>query len=292
MLQVTNSEDRTTRYSYDERNQMASVTDHDENVSTFNYDGLGREVNRNLANGNTISRSFDGDGNLTEIANQNSDGVFSSFEYAYDKNGNKTSQIEEDGAQTTYKYDVLNRLVEVLYSEEKIRSLKQASDTPEDGLNEGQDEQNKQDKVDEQDEQDKQGKEDKQDKQDKSQQGPKEKKSVSAKANTVHVSGNGNDKGNGNGKSSGNGNNKDKNNDNGKGKNNNNGKGKENKGNNGKGNKGNKGKNEKPLLVCGSDGTLEINEEIAEEINVVDDLPDYLIEPQSKVQYTDTVSRK
>ncbi len=81
-----------------------------------------------MANGNTIARSYDKDGNLAEIENKNSDGVFSSFAYQYDKNGNRTAQIEEDGAATKYSYDALNRLTEIIYPKEKIEGLRNEPD--------------------------------------------------------------------------------------------------------------------------------------------------------------------
>jgi YD repeat-containing protein len=80
---------------------MTSVMDPEENTSTFSYDGLGREIKRELGNGNTITRAFNKDGNLTNIANKNDEGIFSSYAYEYDKNGNRILQTEEDGAQTT-----------------------------------------------------------------------------------------------------------------------------------------------------------------------------------------------
>jgi YD repeat-containing protein len=83
------------------------------------------------------------DGSLAKISNRNAEGIFSSFAYEYDQNGNRIAQIEEDGAKTSYTYDKLNRLIEVLYPEEKIRSLKQSPDTPQDGNNEGNGEEKK-----------------------------------------------------------------------------------------------------------------------------------------------------
>jgi YD repeat-containing protein len=83
------------------------------------------------------------DGSLAKISNSNAEGIFSSFAYEYDQNGNRIAQIEEDGAKTSYTYDKLNRLIEVLYPEEKIRSLKQSPDTPQDGNNEGNGEEKK-----------------------------------------------------------------------------------------------------------------------------------------------------
>ncbi len=125
LLSLTNSEDRTTSYTYDQRNLMTSITDPDGNQSTFHYDALGRETTRSLANGNNIEKSYNTDGRLQEIVNKNSTGVISSFAYQYDAAGNRTKQIEEDGAQTNYTYDQLNRLIEVTYPIDKLKSMEQ-----------------------------------------------------------------------------------------------------------------------------------------------------------------------
>lgn len=116
---------------------MTKVVDPDENITTFEYDALGREKKRSLANGNQITRSYDEDGNLAQISNQGSESIFSSYAYEYDALGNRVEQIEEDGSTSTYSYDALSRLLEVTYPKEKIESLTQEPDTPEEGRNEG-----------------------------------------------------------------------------------------------------------------------------------------------------------
>ncbi|MET3695716.1 RHS repeat-associated protein [Bacillus oleivorans] len=137
LVQLTNSEDRTTTYTYDERNLITSVQDPDENITTFAYDALGREVERGLANGNRITNSYDKDGNLLNITNHGNSDILSSFTYEYDVAGNRVKQIEEDGAVSTYTYDALNRLTEVTYPKEKILGLKNEPDTPPEGSTEG-----------------------------------------------------------------------------------------------------------------------------------------------------------
>ncbi|MFT9487212.1 MAG: RHS repeat-associated core domain-containing protein [Tepidibacillus sp.] len=132
LLSLTNSEDRTTRYAYDNRYLMTQMIDPDDSVTIFEYDGLGRETVRKLANGNTIVKKYNPDGTLDQIENRNQDGIISSFNYEYDAYGNRIRQIEEDGAETRYIYDDLNRLIEVNYPLEKILSLRKDPNTPQD----------------------------------------------------------------------------------------------------------------------------------------------------------------
>lgn len=259
---------------------MASVMDPEENLSTFKYDGLGREINRTLANGNTILREYDKDGNLLNIVNKNSHGVLSSFDYQYDKNGNKLSQVEEDGATTSYKYDSLNRLIEVTYPIDKIKAVLNAVDTPNDKINTNE---NKTSYKKDSDSVVKlamattdiplisvqpseqpatpspsQGNGN-------ANQGNGNDQNSSAQGNSQNATGQDNDN-NGNQNNENQGNGQDKGN-----------KDKENNGKNGE--KGNKGKNKKSPLGCGPDGTMEMD------TSIISDLPDYLIQPQSKVQY-------
>lgn len=50
--------------------------------------------------------------------------MISSYAYEYDKTGNRTKQIEEDGAETIFEYDDMDRLTHVIYPVEKIWSLR------------------------------------------------------------------------------------------------------------------------------------------------------------------------
>jgi len=125
-ISTTDAEDRTTSYRYDGSSRMVQLTDPDGNVTIFGYDDLGRVSGISRPNGVDSGYTYDAAGRVTGIENTGPKGLISSFAYQYDAAGNRTSQVEEDGAETTYQYDELNRLSEVNYPVEKIEKLRTA----------------------------------------------------------------------------------------------------------------------------------------------------------------------
>ena len=75
---------------------------------------------RTLPNPNQTISTFDYDAadRMTFIQHQGPSGTISSYEYAYDDNGNRVTQVETNAGrteQTTYTYDLVNRLETVDY---------------------------------------------------------------------------------------------------------------------------------------------------------------------------------
>lgn len=101
-----------------------SHTDPDGRVTHFEHDPLGRIAKVLRPNGTITSQSYDPAGNIVSIEHMGKEGVLSSFAYIYDKVGNRLSQVEEDGAKTTYTYDALYRLTKVAYPIEKIKKIR------------------------------------------------------------------------------------------------------------------------------------------------------------------------
>ena len=70
-------------------------------------------------NGTTASHIYDDSGRVESIDNRHTGTLVSSFEYTYDRNGNRVEQIETHSGQapetTTYDYDAADRLTEVAY---------------------------------------------------------------------------------------------------------------------------------------------------------------------------------
>ena len=117
LTRLENSEDRVVSYEYDIRNLMTAVIDPDGNRGTFEYNPLGIETKRKLANGNETINTYDKDNQLLKVDNRNASGsTISSYEYQYDAAGNRLGEKEADETLIQYRYDDLDRLNDVLYS--------------------------------------------------------------------------------------------------------------------------------------------------------------------------------
>lgn len=86
---VTNAELEVTTTKYNQRFQNTEVKDALNQIYTFSYDALGRKLSQTRA------------------------GATMSFEY--DAVGNSTKRTDYGGRETTYEYDVLNRLKKINY---------------------------------------------------------------------------------------------------------------------------------------------------------------------------------
>lgn len=122
---ITDPEARTIRYTYDTEGNTTALIDPDGNKTAFEYDPMGRETARRNPNGTSIEREYTPDGRLAYLANKNHGRTASSYAYDYDANGNKTYQVEEDGAETAYVYDAMDRLTEVYYPVDKINGIRE-----------------------------------------------------------------------------------------------------------------------------------------------------------------------
>ncbi|MFC4323294.1 RHS repeat-associated core domain-containing protein [Litchfieldia salsa] len=129
--QIKDPEDRIIQYTYNERNEMAALVDPDGNTTSFAYHPDGQLSTVNRSSGVSSIYQFNENNQLTSLAHKGSgEQLDVSFKYSYDKIGNRLSQVEEDGAKTTYEYDDLSRLTKVIYPKEKIEDIRNASYTP------------------------------------------------------------------------------------------------------------------------------------------------------------------
>ena len=130
---VTNPDDKSVTYAYDARGQRRTMTDPDGGLftythdaaarlhwmenpqnqrTTFTYDGVGRQTQKNLTNGSVTKHSYFDTGRLKVLLNTTSTGtIISSFAYAYDPAGNRTSVLESDGTGVAWRYDNTYQLV-------------------------------------------------------------------------------------------------------------------------------------------------------------------------------------
>jgi RHS repeat-associated protein len=88
--EVNGAETYTTQYEYESRDLLTKITDTENNISTFIYDGLGRKKSQ-------------------------SDPDMGTWNYIYDNAGNLTGQTDNRNITTTRVYDELNRLTRVDY---------------------------------------------------------------------------------------------------------------------------------------------------------------------------------
>jgi RHS repeat-associated protein len=110
---VTSPSAQLTSYTYDGQNRPeTAVTAAGTTTYTYWPDDLLRTIT--YPNGVVATHGYDLADRLTSLTN----GSVSSYTYAYDDNGNRTSQTELNGGTTettTYTYDDLNRLKTVTY---------------------------------------------------------------------------------------------------------------------------------------------------------------------------------
>lgn len=80
--------------SFDALGRLTNQTDWAGRQTTYAYDDANRLVRRTYPNGIVQSNAFDNAGRLTALGYRSSGGILMAIDYAYDHNGNKTSQNE------------------------------------------------------------------------------------------------------------------------------------------------------------------------------------------------------
>lgn len=120
---------RATTYAYDAANNVLSVTAPDPDgvgpllapVTQYTYDDVGNLATRKDANLRDTLYEYDTANRLARVTGP----LSRVWTYAYDQNGNATQMVDANGnatpatgdGQTTYAYDVLNRLTSIDYSD-------------------------------------------------------------------------------------------------------------------------------------------------------------------------------
>ena len=110
----------TTTYTYDELNRLTSITNPSGQTTAFDYDALSRRTQTTFANGVTTSFAYDAASQLLSLVNQLGATTVSSFNYTYDKVGNRTTLTQQRSTVgvapvVDYMYDGLNRLNEATH---------------------------------------------------------------------------------------------------------------------------------------------------------------------------------
>ena len=109
LILKTNARAQATGYEYDLMNRLTNIIYPDATIATFGYDALGREVIRSGEAG-AVEKAYDAVGNLVSeiFVNQNK-----GWSYIYDLIGNRTQATSPENETFKYRYDKLNRLVEL-----------------------------------------------------------------------------------------------------------------------------------------------------------------------------------
>jgi RHS repeat-associated protein len=102
-----------TTYEYDALNRLTKITNNKGVVTTFTYDALGRRKTMTHGNGVVTTYTYDAASQLLSLAHKLGATTINSFDYTYDKVGNRKTKVNRDGSHN-YNYDTLNRLVEAI----------------------------------------------------------------------------------------------------------------------------------------------------------------------------------
>ncbi len=107
MLQPTG----TFTYVYDPAGRMSILTNPEGQTTTWSYDPASRVTQQLLANGVTVSNTYDKADRLLFLANVGPGATtLSSFAYTYNPMGNRTQVVEFDGSVVTWSYDPTHQL--------------------------------------------------------------------------------------------------------------------------------------------------------------------------------------
>jgi YD repeat-containing protein len=123
IIKIEYPDHSTVSYVYNIDNKLETVTDSTGITTYAYYSNTGLLHTKTLPNGVITTYTYDSAKRITIVDNRGSGGaLISSYNYAYDANGNIISAIEtspQGSKTTTYIYDKLNRLKTVTYPDER-----------------------------------------------------------------------------------------------------------------------------------------------------------------------------
>ncbi|MDA1014983.1 MAG: hypothetical protein O3A00_11105 [Planctomycetota bacterium] len=101
----------TVTFEHDGANRLTKVSRGPNWNATYGYDANSNLTTQTNPNGTTVTLGYNTADWLTSIVNKNSSAtVLSSFTYAHNTDGLRSSVTESDGSQVSYGYDPLHRL--------------------------------------------------------------------------------------------------------------------------------------------------------------------------------------
>jgi len=114
---------RKTSYRYDIIGRMEEVWDGSTRSAAYTYNPDNTIAEVRYGNGVDVNYGYDLDKNIAGILGKNREGKdLLNHSYCYDSNGNQVRK-DEEGAVTSYAYDSLNRLGEVVYPNNTIETF-------------------------------------------------------------------------------------------------------------------------------------------------------------------------
>lgn len=122
---LTYPDGQRTEYSYNARGLLEGLTT-GKGTIRYGYDETGRLVRKELPNGAATSYAYDRQGRIRQIRHEGT-GFQEDYRYQYDAAGNKIKAkkdrggIEEGQGCFAYRYDALNRLVQVEKDGKRLR---------------------------------------------------------------------------------------------------------------------------------------------------------------------------
>jgi RHS repeat-associated protein len=102
----------TLEYEFDKLSWMTSLIDPQGKALDFGYNGEGNLTEVELPNGVVTTNKYDDAGRLADTTSEKGEAILESLGYEYDPAGNRIAQVDRLSQETTYEYDVLNRLTE------------------------------------------------------------------------------------------------------------------------------------------------------------------------------------
>ncbi|MDX1997343.1 MAG: RHS repeat-associated core domain-containing protein [Thermoanaerobaculia bacterium] len=120
---LTDPDGRVTTYAFDANNRLTTVTVPASGVTQYEY--FRNDLLRRIAypNGTEARHTYDLANRALRVDNQRAGATISSYQYSYDRNGNRTQQIEVNGGAaetTTYDFDGADRLTQVIYPDKTV----------------------------------------------------------------------------------------------------------------------------------------------------------------------------
>jgi len=113
----TKTGDRVESISYDERGNIASITDANGKTTTMEYDLMGRVTKLTTPSNAVVYYSYDKNGNMTILTTPNEN----DHKFTYNKVNKNTSYISATSKLTKYEYDLERKLKKITYPSGKTK---------------------------------------------------------------------------------------------------------------------------------------------------------------------------
>jgi RHS repeat-associated protein len=110
--QLSGQAARTTSYTYDALNRLATIVEPDGDVTSYAYDPVGNVAAISYANGVVSSFSYDNVNQLTRIEHRRGATTLAAYDYTLDAGGRRLRVDHASGDSVTYSYDNADRLLQ------------------------------------------------------------------------------------------------------------------------------------------------------------------------------------